>query len=177
MKNETYTVPPAVMAGVLAKRGNRALIFRGDDGLDELTTALAGKLGDRLRLGARVAQVERVPGGFRLALDQNGRGSTFDAEVSSSFLQWEGQTASQVIITDITRRRQAERSQREMEERYRHLLDVMPQYNAIAAGSWNAATITQLQALRSQDLKDLNSRLNAMSAAIEKITPQINALK
>ena len=57
------------------------------------------------------------------------------------------------------------------------LLDVMPQYNAIAAGSWNAATITHLQALRSQDLKDLNSRLNAMSAAIEKITPQINALK
>ncbi len=27
-----------VMAGVLAKRGNRALVFRGDDGLDELTT-------------------------------------------------------------------------------------------------------------------------------------------
>ncbi|MGH8890807.1 MAG: anthranilate phosphoribosyltransferase [Acidothermaceae bacterium] len=28
----------AVVAGVLAKRGNRALVFRGDDGLDELTT-------------------------------------------------------------------------------------------------------------------------------------------
>jgi anthranilate phosphoribosyltransferase len=28
----------AVLAGVLAKRGNRALVFRGDDGLDELTT-------------------------------------------------------------------------------------------------------------------------------------------
>ena len=57
------------------------------------------------------------------------------------------------------------------------LLDVMPQYNAIAAGNWNAATITQLQVMRSQDLKDLDSRLDAMSAALEKITPQINALK
>jgi hypothetical protein len=57
------------------------------------------------------------------------------------------------------------------------LLDVMPQYNAIAASSWNAATITQLKTMRSQDLKDLNSRLNAMSVAIEKITPMINALK
>jgi anthranilate phosphoribosyltransferase len=28
-----------VMAGVLASRGGRALVFRGDDGLDELTTA------------------------------------------------------------------------------------------------------------------------------------------
>jgi anthranilate phosphoribosyltransferase len=28
----------AVVAGVLAQRGNRALVFRGDDGLDELTT-------------------------------------------------------------------------------------------------------------------------------------------
>lgn len=28
----------SVVAGVLAKRGNRALVFRGDDGLDELTT-------------------------------------------------------------------------------------------------------------------------------------------
>ena len=28
-----------VMAGVLAARGGRALVFRGDDGLDELTTA------------------------------------------------------------------------------------------------------------------------------------------
>jgi anthranilate phosphoribosyltransferase len=28
-----------VMAGVLAERGGRALVFRGDDGLDELTTA------------------------------------------------------------------------------------------------------------------------------------------
>ena len=34
--------PPAwrrCMAGVLAARGGRALVFRGDDGLDELTTA------------------------------------------------------------------------------------------------------------------------------------------
>ncbi len=32
------------MAGVLAKRGNRALIFRGDDGLDELTTTTTSQV-------------------------------------------------------------------------------------------------------------------------------------
>jgi len=34
----------AVMAGVLANRGNRALIFRGDDGLDELTTTTTSQV-------------------------------------------------------------------------------------------------------------------------------------
>jgi len=33
-----------VMAGVLAKRGNRALVFRGDDGLDELTTTTTSQV-------------------------------------------------------------------------------------------------------------------------------------
>src|SRR4051794_4225350 len=33
-----------VMAGVLAARGGRALVFRGDDGLDELTTATTSSL-------------------------------------------------------------------------------------------------------------------------------------
>ena len=47
------------------------------------------------------------------------------------------------------------------------LLDVMPQYNAIEAGTWNAQTVAQLTAMRDQDLTDLNSRLNAMSASLE----------
>jgi anthranilate phosphoribosyltransferase len=34
----------AVVAGVLAKRGNRALVFRGDDGLDELTTTTSSQV-------------------------------------------------------------------------------------------------------------------------------------
>ncbi len=45
-----------VMAGVFAKRGVDAWVFRGDDGLDELTTtttshvwAVTGRLGDRAR--------------------------------------------------------------------------------------------------------------------------------
>ena len=49
-------------------------------GLDELTAALASRLGDRLRLGARVVQVERASNGFRLALDENGRSRTLDAD-------------------------------------------------------------------------------------------------
>jgi anthranilate phosphoribosyltransferase len=34
----------AVVAGVLAQRGNRALVFRGDDGLDELTTTTTSRV-------------------------------------------------------------------------------------------------------------------------------------
>jgi len=49
-------------------------------GLDELTAALASRLGDRLRLGVRAVQVERVASGFRLTLDENGRSSTLDAD-------------------------------------------------------------------------------------------------
>lgn len=57
------------------------------------------------------------------------------------------------------------------------LLDVMPQYKAIQAGTWNLQTIAQLAAMRDQDLTDLNARLNAMSAALEKLIPRVNALK
>ncbi|MET9800788.1 anthranilate phosphoribosyltransferase [Streptomyces sp. NPDC006368] len=34
----------AIMAGVLARRGSSALVFRGDDGLDELTTTATSKV-------------------------------------------------------------------------------------------------------------------------------------
>jgi len=56
-------------------------------------------------------------------------------------------------------------------------LDVVPQYDAIQAGTWNGQTIAPLQAMRDQDLGDLNSRLNAMSATLELVTPQVNALR
>lgn len=49
-------------------------------GLDELTTALASRLTDRLRLGVHIVQVERAASGFRLAIDERGRSSTLDAD-------------------------------------------------------------------------------------------------
>ncbi len=49
-------------------------------GLDELTTALASRLGDRLRLGARIVQVERAENGFRLTVEENGSSSTLDTD-------------------------------------------------------------------------------------------------
>jgi protoporphyrinogen/coproporphyrinogen III oxidase len=49
-------------------------------GLDELTAALARSLGDRLRLGVRLAHVERAENGFRLSLEEKGQGSTLDAD-------------------------------------------------------------------------------------------------
>lgn len=65
----------AVLAGVLAKRGNRALVFRGDDGLDELTTTTTSRvwvvsdgvvtptLLDPSALGLTPAQPEELRGG------------------------------------------------------------------------------------------------------------------
>jgi protoporphyrinogen/coproporphyrinogen III oxidase len=49
-------------------------------GLDELTTALASRLGDRLRLGVRIVQVERGENGFRLKVEENGSSRTLDSD-------------------------------------------------------------------------------------------------
>jgi hypothetical protein len=57
------------------------------------------------------------------------------------------------------------------------LMDVMPQYKAIQGGTWNAHTIAQLTTMRNHDLNDLNSRVNAMSRALERLIPEVNALK
>ena len=56
------------------------------------------------------------------------------------------------------------------------VLDVMPQYDAIQAGTWDAQTVTDLTTMRDSELTDLNARLNAMSTALEAFTPQIAAL-
>jgi oxygen-dependent protoporphyrinogen oxidase len=45
--------------------GDAARLSSFVTGLDELTTALASRLGDRLRLGVRIVQVERAGSGFR----------------------------------------------------------------------------------------------------------------
>jgi hypothetical protein len=58
-----------------------------------------------------------------------------------------------------------------------HYLDVVPQYDAIAAGTWDATTIKQLTAMRDLDVRDLNSRLKAMDATLRAITPQIKTLR
>jgi anthranilate phosphoribosyltransferase len=64
-----------VLAAVLAGRGGRALVFRGDDGLDELSTAststvwvvaggeVAQRSLDPARLGIPVATLEDLRGG------------------------------------------------------------------------------------------------------------------
>ena len=54
--------------------------------------------------------------------------------------------------------------------------DVTPQYGAIQGGTWTEETIDQLEAMRHIDVRDLNARLNAMSRALEQVTPRINAL-
>ena len=56
------------------------------------------------------------------------------------------------------------------------LLDVMPQIAEIQTGAWNAQTIDELTAMRDQALGDLNTRLGAMSGAVEQMTTQIDTL-
>jgi protoporphyrinogen/coproporphyrinogen III oxidase len=49
-------------------------------GLDELTSALARSLGDRLCLGARLDRVERAGTGFRLSIEEKGQGRSIEAD-------------------------------------------------------------------------------------------------
>ena len=56
------------------------------------------------------------------------------------------------------------------------LLNIVPQYEAIQAGTWNTTTVTQLNAMLQHDAGDLIDRLNAMSDTLEQVTPQIDAL-
>jgi oxygen-dependent protoporphyrinogen oxidase len=49
-------------------------------GLDELTTALASHLGDRLRLGVRCRQLERGANGYSLSVEHDGAASTVEAD-------------------------------------------------------------------------------------------------
>ena len=56
------------------------------------------------------------------------------------------------------------------------LLNIVPQYDAIQAGTWDSTTVAQLNAMLQHDLGDLNDRLNAMSDTLEQVIPQINAL-
>ena len=81
----------AVMAGVLAERGTTALVFRGDDGLDELTTATTSHVWvvsdgqvteqtvDPRALGIEPAPVDALRGGD----------AAFNATVARAFLAGE----------------------------------------------------------------------------------------
>jgi anthranilate phosphoribosyltransferase len=72
-----------VMAGVLAARGTRALVFRGDDGLDELTTATTSSVW--IVRDGEVAPDRLDPGALGLAPsgpdDLRGGSPAFNADV------------------------------------------------------------------------------------------------
>jgi oxygen-dependent protoporphyrinogen oxidase len=59
-----------LLRGMVAGGPTRGRLTSFPNGLTELTDALAEAVGPRLRLGARVTKIERLPrGGFRLAVD------------------------------------------------------------------------------------------------------------
>ncbi|MBI5488845.1 MAG: PAS domain S-box protein [Deltaproteobacteria bacterium] len=78
--------------------------------------------------GARMREMyeRRAPADWLELRFLRADGSSFEAEVAASMIEWEGQAASQVLITDITRRKEAERARIEAEQRYRRLIEHMP---------------------------------------------------
>ena len=77
-----------VMAGVLAARGASALVFRGDDGLDELTTATTSTVW--VVSGGSVTRASVDPASFGVprasAADLRGGDASVNAAVARSFL-------------------------------------------------------------------------------------------
>jgi anthranilate phosphoribosyltransferase len=90
----------AVMAGVLAERGASALVFRGDDGLDELTTATTS----RVWVVADGAVVEDVvdPRVFSIAPAPadalRGGDAAFNASVARRFLDGEAGPVRDAVL-------------------------------------------------------------------------------
>ena len=52
----------------------------------------------------------------------------------------------------------------------RTFYDVTAQYRAIQAGTGSPQTVAELKAMRAQSVEDLNSRLDAMTQAVEGIS-------
>jgi anthranilate phosphoribosyltransferase len=81
----------AVVAGVFAQRGNRALVFRGDDGLDELTTTTTSQVW--VVRGGTVVTTTVDPASFGIALarpeDLQGGDAAFNAGVARRLLAGE----------------------------------------------------------------------------------------
>ena len=77
-----------VMAGVLAARGASALVFRGDDGLDELTTATTSRVWVVASGAVREETVDPASFGVPRASadDLRGGDAAFNASVTRSFL-------------------------------------------------------------------------------------------
>jgi anthranilate phosphoribosyltransferase len=89
-----------IVAGVLAGRGVSALVFRGDDGLDELTTTTTSRVwvvGD-----GRVAEERFDPGrlGIRAATPEALRGgeAPFNADVARRFLAGESGPVRDAVL-------------------------------------------------------------------------------
>jgi anthranilate phosphoribosyltransferase len=80
-----------VMAGVLAARGASALVFRGDDGLDELTTATTSRVWVVASGAVSVESVDPASFGVPVAPAEALRGgdAAYNASVARSFLAGE----------------------------------------------------------------------------------------
>ncbi len=90
----------AVVAGVLARRGNQALVFRGDDGLDELTTTTTSQVW--VVAGGRVDAISLDPVtlGVKPAAPSDLRGddATYNAGVARALLAGESGPVRDAVL-------------------------------------------------------------------------------
>jgi anthranilate phosphoribosyltransferase len=89
-----------LMADVLARRGDTALVFRGDDGLDELTTTTTSSAW--LATNARVHETRIDPGRFGIAAatpdDLRGGDRAYNAGVVRDVLAGRGGAARDAVL-------------------------------------------------------------------------------
>ncbi|MGB9377416.1 MAG: anthranilate phosphoribosyltransferase [Mycobacteriales bacterium] len=80
-----------IMAGVLAERGISALVFRGEDGLDELTTTAASRVWAVHNGTVSESRVDAVDLGISRAMidELHGADATFNAKAARSMLSGE----------------------------------------------------------------------------------------
>jgi anthranilate phosphoribosyltransferase len=89
-----------VVAAALAKRGNRALVFRGDDGLDELTTTTTSQVWVVRDGAVRAAVIDPAQLGISLAAPQDLKGAdaAFNAKVARAVFAGERGAVRDTVV-------------------------------------------------------------------------------
>jgi hypothetical protein len=113
-----------------------------------------------------------------IAALQDGRPAGALKELTDVALTWYGlQFSHDVYTADLERRDPSHpRVTWGAQGHLIEYLDVIPQYRAIEAGTWDAGTVAELRRMRNRDLADLDARLLAMARVLEEATSLIRTV-